>query len=116
MVLTWLSGPQMVGFAMMHGALPFLLISGFIGLLGGLLWVVVSLILLIRRKVRVPPTDWIPIILLLLLAVPFFIPYEAWVELMVRIAGPGSHGSDFLVQADSQWMKVRPLGMNWGKT
>jgi hypothetical protein len=101
-ILTWLSGPQMVGFAMMHGALPFILIAGFIGLPGGLLWVVVSLVLLIRRKFRVSVTDWIPIILLLLLAVPFFIPYEAWEEFMVRIAGPGSHGSDFLVQAAAQ--------------
>jgi hypothetical protein len=101
-ILTWLSGPQMVGFAMMHGALPLILIAGLIGLLGGMLWLVVSLVLLILRKFRVPLTDWIPIILLLLLAVPFFIPYEAWEEFMVRIAGPGSHGNDFLVQAAVQ--------------
>lgn len=101
-ILTWISGPQMVGFAMMHGALPFVLIAGFVGLLGGFLWVVVSLFLLVRWKFRVPLTNWIPLILFLLLAAPFFIPYEAWEEFMVRVAGPGSHGSDFLVQAAAQ--------------
>jgi hypothetical protein len=30
------------------------------------------------------------------------VPYEAWEELMVRIAGPGSHGNDFLIQAAAQ--------------
>ena len=101
-ILTWLSGPQMVGFAMMHGALPFILIPGFIGLPGTLLWVAVSLVLLIRRKFRVPAIDWIPVILSLLLAALLFIPYEAWEEFMVRIGGPGSHGSSFLVQAAAQ--------------
>jgi hypothetical protein len=101
-ILTWLSGPQMVGFAMMHGSLPFILVAGFIGVPGVLFWVAVSLVLLIRRKFRVPLIDWIPMILSLLLAVLIFIPYEAWEEFMVRIAGPGSHGSDFLVQAAAQ--------------
>ncbi len=101
-ILTWLNGPQMVGFAMMHGALPFILIAGFIGLPGTLLWMAVSLVLLIRRKFRVPVIDWIPMILVLLLAAMLFTPYEAWEEFMVRIAGPGSHGSDFLVQAAAQ--------------
>lgn len=101
-ILTWFNGPQMVGFAMMHGALPFILIAGFIGLPFGLLWVAVSLVLLIRRRFRVPVVDWIPMILLLLLTALLFTPYVAWEEFMVRIAGPGSHGSDFLVQAAAQ--------------
>jgi uncharacterized protein len=41
-------------------------------------------------------------IFLVLLAALFFVPSEAWEELMVRIVGPGSHGSDFLVQAAAQ--------------
>jgi hypothetical protein len=61
------------------------------GVGGGFFWPVL--------RFRVSVTDWIPIILLLLLAVPSFIPYEAWEEFIVRVAGPGSHGSDFLVQA-----------------
>ena len=101
-IRTWRSGPQMVGFAMMHGALPFILIAGFLGLLGTLLWVAVFLVLLIRRKFRAPAIDWIPMILSLLLAALLFTPYEAWEEFMVRIAGPGSHGNSFLVQATAQ--------------
>jgi len=101
-ILTWLRGPQMVGFAMIHGAMPLILVAGSIGLPGSLLWVVVSLVLLIRRKFRIAVTGWVPRILLLLLAVPLFMPYEAWEEFMVRMAGPGSHGRDFLVQAAAQ--------------
>jgi hypothetical protein len=101
-ILTWVNGPQMIGFAMMHGALPFMLITGFIGVAGSLLWAAVSLVLLIRRRFIVPITDWIPIPLLLFLVVLLVIPYEDWKEFMVCIAGPGSYGSDFLVQAAAQ--------------
>ena len=98
-ILTWRNGPQMVGFTIMHGALPFILFSGLIGLPGTLLWVAVSLVLLIRRKFRAPAVDWIPLIMSLLLAALLFIPDDAWEEFMVRIASPGSHGGSFLVQA-----------------
>ena len=101
-ILTWRTGPQMLGFAMAHGALPFVLITGVIGLPGILLWLAVSVVLLIRKKFRLPVVDWIPIILSLLLVGLISIPYEAWEELMVRIAGPSSHGNDFLVQAAAQ--------------
>jgi hypothetical protein len=101
-ILTWLKGPQMVGFAMMHGALPLIGITGFIALPGTLLWAAVSFVLLIHRKFRVPATDWLLLILSPLLAILLFIPYEAWEELMVRVAGPGSHGNAFLVQAAAQ--------------
>ncbi|MEQ1354133.1 MAG: ankyrin repeat domain-containing protein [Candidatus Acidiferrum sp.] len=101
-ILTWVSGPQMVGFAMAHGALPFILFARLIGLPGSLLWVAVSLVLLIRKRFRVPVADWIPVVLLAFLAMISLIPYETWEELVVRIAGPGSHGNDFLVQAAGQ--------------
>ncbi|MDP9339543.1 MAG: ankyrin repeat domain-containing protein [Acidobacteriota bacterium] len=101
-ILTWLSGPQMVGFALAHGALPFILVAGLIGLPGSLLWVAVSLVLLIRKRFRVPFADWIPIVLVVLLVMTSLIPYETWEELTVRIAGPGSHGCNFLVQAAGQ--------------
>src|SRR5437879_821592 len=48
--LTWTNDPQIVGFAMMDGGAPFILIAGLIGLLGGALWFVVSIVLLFRRK------------------------------------------------------------------
>jgi Ankyrin repeats (3 copies) len=100
-ILTWVNGPQMVGFAMAH-VLPAIFIAGLIGLLGTLLWLAVSLVLLIRKRFRLPVIDWIPVILSILLVALVSVPYEAWEELMVRIAGPGSHGSDFLVQAAGQ--------------
>lgn len=61
-----------------------------------------SVVLLIRKKFRLPVVDWIPIILSLLLVGLISIPNEAWEELMVRIAGPSWHGNDFLVQAAAQ--------------
>ena len=97
--LTWINGPQMVGFAMMHGAVPFFLLAGLIALPGSLLWIVVSLVLLFRKRFRIPITDWVPIILLPVLVALLLVPYETWEEFTVQIAGPGSHGSDFVVQA-----------------
>jgi hypothetical protein len=99
-ILTWLSGPQTVGFAMAHGALAPIFIVGSIALPGILLWLAVSLVLLMWKKFRL--LDWIPIVLSLLLVALLSVPYETWEELMVRIAGPGSHGRDFLVQAAAQ--------------
>jgi hypothetical protein len=99
-ILTWLSGPQAVGFAMAHGALAPVFIAGSIALPGILLWLAVSLVLLIWKKFRL--LDWIPAILSILLVALLSVPYEAWEELMVRIAGPGSHGNDFLIQAAAQ--------------
>jgi hypothetical protein len=101
-ILTWTNGPQMVGFALAHGAAPLILIAGLIGLPCGLLWVLVSLILLFRRKFRVPVFDWLPMILLPFLVVMLLIPYETWEELLVRTVGPRAYGGEFLVQAAAQ--------------
>jgi hypothetical protein len=98
-ILTRIRGPQMVGFAMAHGALPFIVGAGLVGLLGGSIWLIASLVLLVRRQFRIPLADWVPLVLLCVLAAMLFIPYETWEELTVRIAGPGSYGNEFLVQA-----------------
>jgi hypothetical protein len=98
-VLTRSHGPQMIGFAMAHGAVPFIAIAGLIGLAGGFLWMVASMALLIRKRFRIPLADWIPMILLLVFASLLLIPYQTWEELTVRIAGPGSYGNDFMVEA-----------------
>ena len=100
-VLTWAYGPQMVGFAMVH-AMPILLIAGVISLLGGTLWLIVSVAFLFRRKFRIPFRDWFPVCLLSLLIALLFIPYEAWQEFVVDVAGPGQHGSDLLVESAAQ--------------
>jgi hypothetical protein len=101
-ILTWTHGPQMVGFAMLHGAVPFFPFAGLVGALGGLLWIIVSLILLVRKKFRIPPADWAPIIFLIILAALLLIPYDSWEELAVHIAGPGVHGSDFMLEGAVQ--------------
>ena len=98
-VLTWTNGPQMVGFAMMHGAVPFLLIAGIVALPCSLLWLLISAGLLIRKKFRVPFADWVPIVLLVTLFGLFMVPYEMWEEFDVAVAGPGTHGNAFMVQA-----------------
>jgi hypothetical protein len=98
-ILTWNNGPQMIGFAMMHGAVPLFLIAGLVGLPGSLFWMIVSLVLLSRKKFRIPLVDWVPMALIVIFAALLFIPYGTWEELVVHFAGPGSHGSDFMVQA-----------------
>ena len=101
-ILTWTNGPQMVGFALAHGAAPLILIAGLIRLLCGLLWMLVSLILLFRRKFRVQVFDWLPMFLLSFLVVMLLIPHETWEELLVRTVGPSAYGGKFLVQAAAQ--------------
>ena len=58
-VLTWTHGPQMIGFAMVH-TMPFMLLAGFIGLVGGLLWMLVSNVVVSKAIpnpiVRLAPT------------------------------------------------------------
>lgn len=101
-ILTWTNGPQMVGFAMMHGAVPVFLLSGLIGVPGSLLWMIVSLVWLFKKKFGIPPADWAPIISLIILAALLFIPYESWEELAVHVAGPGAHGSEVMLQVAVQ--------------
>jgi len=100
-VLTWAYGPQMIGFSMAH-TMPLMILAGLIGLGGGLLWFLVSLVWLFRRRFRIPIFDWLPIVLLALLGVMISVPYETWEELMVRSLGRSRHGGEFLVQAASE--------------
>ena len=100
-VLTWKYGPQMIGFAIVH-AMPLVLLAGLIGLVGGLLWTLASLVLLHRRQFRIPLFDWLPMLLLLVFGVMLLIPYETWEELMVRTLGRSPYAGEFLVQAAAQ--------------
>jgi hypothetical protein len=92
----------MVGFAMAHGATPLIFIAGLIGLPCGLLWSLVSLILLFRWRFRVSVFDWLAMGIFSFLIVMLLIPYETWEELLVRTVGPGSYGGEFLVEAAAQ--------------
>jgi hypothetical protein len=100
-ILTWKNGPQMVGFAMVH-TMPSLLLAGLIGAVGGLLWMIVSVTLLFRRRFRLPWFDLLPLLLLLLAGAALSIPYETWEEAMVRTLGRSTYGGEFLVQAAAE--------------
>jgi len=102
-ILTWTNGPQGLGFGNVHSrSFLVFIVAEFIGLLGSLLWIIVSLVLLVRRKFQIPRADWAPIILLVILGAVLLIPYGSWEALTVRIAGPGSHASDLMLQAAAQ--------------
>jgi hypothetical protein len=101
-ILTWVNGPQMVGFTLVHEFIPLYLVTFVIGLGGGLLWVVASLIPLIHRKFRIPVVDWIPIVLLLALAGLLSISQGTWIELMLRIAGRSTYEYAFMVNAAAE--------------
>ena len=101
-ILTWNNGPQMVGFALAHGAAPVFLIAGLIALPGGSVWVIGSLILLLRRRFRIKLIDWAPVIFLPVLAALLCIPYAVWEEFTVAAAGPGTYGKEFMVEAAAQ--------------
>jgi ankyrin repeat protein len=101
-ILTWNNGPQMVGFALAHGALPVVSIAGLIALPCGAIWVIGSLILLLRRRFRAMLIDWLPVIFLPVLAALLSIPYAMWEELTVAAAGPGPYGKEFMIEAAAQ--------------
>jgi hypothetical protein len=98
-LLTWLDGPQMVGFAMAHGAVPFIFLAGMIGIPGGLLWIVASVIMRVWKKSPLLGIDWIPLIALPVVMSLLLVPYSFWEEFVVRVAGPGANGDDFLITA-----------------
>jgi len=97
--LTWERGPQMVGFALAHGAAPFVQVAGLLGLPGGLLWFISSLVYAARRKVRMGAVDRIPFAAIPIVLMLLLVPYRVWEECVVELAGPGSNGDEFLVEA-----------------
>lgn len=102
-ILTWTNGPQGLGFGNVHtGTALLFFLAGFIVLVGTSVWIIGSLVLLFRRKFRVPLVDWAPIILLVTLVTMLLIPYDSWEESTVRVAGPGPRGSDLMLHAAAQ--------------
>jgi hypothetical protein len=96
--LTWREGWQMIGFSIAH-VHPELLILGGLGLLGLhvfiIAWFVVSVLARLRgshASVQNMPLAAISAAVLLLV----YVPYAAWVTLLVRTVGPGQHGDSLL--------------------
>jgi hypothetical protein len=99
-ILTWTDGPQDLGFGNVHtGTAALFFLAAFVLLVGTSVWIVGSLVLLLRRRFSVPFVDWAPALLLVALAVILFIPYGNWELLSVHIADPGSHGNRFMLEA-----------------
>ncbi len=92
-VLSWESGPQMVGFVLMHSGVGILL---FAALLAGSAWTLVVLVAsLVRRRLR--PVDGVCAAAILACVGLVSIPYGRWVELFASRIAAGPHAVDFLV-------------------
>jgi len=100
-VMTWRDGEQMVGFALAHAYIFFYLPM--------LLSLVVAHFALASaiavtfahwlRKLPTPRWSWLAVGALAVSLVVVYIPYNVWMTNTVRIAGPGAHGSSFLMMA-----------------
>jgi hypothetical protein len=101
-ILTWTDGPQSLGFGNVHtGTVLLFFLIAFILLVGTSLWIVGSLVLLIKRKFSVPLVEWAPVFLLVALASILAIPYKNWELLSVHIADPGPQGNRFMLEASA---------------
>ena len=79
-VLTWHSGWQMVGFSIPHTN-PALLLIGVLGAVCAHLFYLVSLVIVIGRRIRSRPVPRPNVVLILTLGVItglLYVPYEAW--------------------------------------
>jgi hypothetical protein len=97
-ILTWKSGPQMVGFALMH-IHPGLAILGMLGFVLGAFWVMASLVLILWRRRRPGLVAFVPLIGISALSLLASVPYDMWEVVDVDLAGPGDSGVRFLADA-----------------
>jgi len=100
--MTWSQGPQMIGFTIAH-TMPFLLISGLVGNLACLAWIVCSLSYLgwsaIRHRRLSPNVYWFPLSAVLFSLILAAIPYDSWQIAMIVLRGPGPYSVDQLSYA-----------------
>lgn len=100
-VMTWQEGEQMVGFSLAHAYiflfLPMLLSVALahFGLLAALSVTVGRWL----RGLRTPKGNWLALAVLCLSVGIMYVPYEVWMAGTVRVAGPGRHGTSFLMMA-----------------
>ena len=101
-VMTWREGEQMVGFTLMHAYTILyiaMLLSFFLGHVAIASAVVVNVARRIRRiRPRRQWNNW-ALVALCICTMAVYVPYGAWMALTVRVAGPGRHGSRFLMIA-----------------
>lgn len=98
-LLTWSRGPQMVGFALAHGAFPWILLAGIVGVPGSAAWLLGSALYMAWKKIRPPLVDSILLAANLALLGLLFVPYAIWEEVDVHLGGPSGNPGMFLFDA-----------------
>lgn len=97
-VLTCVNGPQMVGFAMVHGAHNFFLL-GLPFLPFGGLFAIVMLVFGAAKKFRFRPREWMLLAALLVSLSLLFVPYSTWERLDMKFCSSGPLGDAALQDA-----------------
>jgi len=100
-VMTWRDGEQMVGFALAHAYIVFYLpmLLSFAVAHFALACVISVTFARWLRKLSTPKWNWLAIGALAVCIVVVYIPYNIWMTTTIRIAGPGAHGTSFLMMA-----------------
>jgi hypothetical protein len=97
-ILTCEKGPQMVGFALVHGAHPFF----FAGLLCApfaLLWLLSAIVFGFIKRMRFSPSEWTLLGSFIVCFVLLGLPYPVWIHVDILACGPGNSGGEFLREA-----------------
>jgi hypothetical protein len=97
-VLTCVDGPQMVGFAMIHGGHAFFLL-GLLFLPFGALFAIGMLIFGAAKKLRFRPREWTLLAALVVSLSLLFVPYRAWEHFDMTVCSSGPLGDAFLLEA-----------------
>jgi hypothetical protein len=100
-VLTWRYGEQMVGFSLMH-AFVILFVLMLLSFYAANVGLFSALSVTVGRWLRHLPTprwNWLPLAALCLCVGLVYVPYDVWMITTVRLAGPGKHGTSFLMLA-----------------
>jgi len=100
--LTAERGPQMVGFALMHGALGGIVVPMLLSTLGLHMWAVVMVIVVVCQKLRggsAPRVARGLMGVVIAAALPLYVPYGWWRYLVLRFGGPGEHIGEHLTYA-----------------
>lgn len=96
-ILTWRSGPQNIGFTMIHTSPIFIGLLAFSLLI--YVWTVLAVISFLRRRFIVSLQDWSKFISALIIIGLANIPYSKWQYFTTLIAGIGPHATEQLIHA-----------------
>jgi len=96
--LTWAWGPQMIGFSMAH-AFPFVLMLGWLGLLGCVVWFPVALLLIARRRFAMSVGRLVIVSGVALCLVVPMVPPNGWATAASQILGASPRINELLSSA-----------------